>query len=99
LTRLQAATDSGVPAAEDGSYPVLEYWLIEKPGPELLAAWKKYIAAMCRELDEREVEELKHDLLDRATTIAQAAGSLLGLGAKVTPKERAALQDLESAFQ
>jgi hypothetical protein len=53
---------------------------------------------MCRELDAGEIEKLKRDLLDRATTVARAAGSLLGLGAKITPKERAALEDLESAF-
>ena len=94
---LQAARESGVPPKE-GSFPILELWLSQQPGPELLEAWKHYIAALCRQLNEREIDELKHDLLDGATTVAEAAGGLLGLGAKVTAKERAALQDLETAF-
>ncbi|MFV1967813.1 MAG: hypothetical protein ACC628_20475 [Pirellulaceae bacterium] len=94
---MQAAQESGVPT-KDGSYPVLAFWLTEKPDPELLNAWKHYITAMCRQLNETEIDELKHDLLDRANTVAQAAGRLLGLGSKVTAKERAALDDLEAAF-
>ena len=94
---IKAAAASGV-SSQDGRYPVLEYWLSNRPGPELLQAWKLYIAAICKKLSAEEVEELKHDLLDRAHTVAEAAGGFLGLGNKISPQERAALATLEQAF-
>jgi len=95
---LQAAQSSGVPP-QDGRYPVLEYWLTERPGPELLEAWKHYVRALCRQLTPQQIGELKHDLLDGARGVAQAAGGLLGLGNKVSANERAALRELEQAFE
>ena len=94
---LQAAQASGV-APKDGRYPVLEYWLTERPGPELCEAWKQYLAALCRQLSPEEIAELKHDLLDRARDVASAAGGLLGFGNKISAKEQAALEALEQAF-
>ncbi len=94
---IQAARDSGV-ASDDGRYPVLEHWLSTPPSAELVEGWKLYLAALCKQLDEKEVDELKHDLLNRASSIAAAAGGVLGLGSKVSAKEKAALKMLEAAF-
>ena len=95
---LQAARASGV-QPQDGRYPVLEYWLTRRPSPELLEAWKHYIRALCRQLNPQEIAELKHDLLDRARDVAEAAGGILGLGNKVSANERAALQELERGLR
>lgn len=95
---LKAARESGV-EPQDGRYPVLEYWLTERPGPELLEAWKHYIRALCRQLSPPEIDELKHDLLDRARDVAQAAGGILGIVGKISASERAALRELEQAFE
>ena len=94
---LQAAEQSGV-SAEDGRYPVLEHWLSHKPGPEVLDAWKLYIAALCKQLSDQQVDELKHDLLDRIDTVAQAAGGILGITSKVSSNEQAMKKTLEQAF-
>ena len=95
---IKAAEASGI-RPEDGRYPILEHWLAERPGPELLEAWRQYVAALCRQLSRQEVEELKHDLLDNARNVAQSAGGILGFGSKISAKERAALEELEQAFQ
>ena len=94
---IKAAEASGI-RSQDGRYPILEHWLTERPGPELLEAWRRYVAALCRQLSRPEVEELKHDLLDSARSVAQAAGGILGFGSKISAKERAALENLERAF-
>ena len=94
---MEAAQASGVPP-KDGRYPVLEYWLSERPGPELFEAWQHYVAALCRQLTPHEIEELKHDLLGRARNIAQAAGGILGLGSKISRAEQSALAKLEQTF-
>jgi hypothetical protein len=94
---LHAAEAAGVPP-KDGRYPVLEYWLTKRPGPELFEAWKQYLGALCRQLSPEEIGELRHDLLDRARNVAAAAGGLLGFGNKISAKEQAALQALEQAF-
>jgi hypothetical protein len=95
---LEAASQSGV-ASVNGKYPVLEYWLAHPPSPELLKAWKLYIKALCSKLDDKEIAELKHDILEKAKSIAAAAGGILGLGNKISGKERDALKKLESAFE
>ncbi|MHB8862545.1 MAG: hypothetical protein ACYC6N_09085 [Pirellulaceae bacterium] len=94
---IRAAEACGV-SSQDGRYPVLEYWLNKRPKPELLDAWKHYIAALCRQLSPAEVEQLKHDMLQRARQVAEAAGGLLGYGNKISANEQKVLQSLEEAF-
>lgn len=95
-TIMAAAQAAGVPS-QDGRYPLLEHWLRKKPAPELINAWKDYIKALCKQLDPHGIEELKHDLLDLAGKVAEAAGGFLGLG-KVSAAERARLEELQQAF-
>ena len=83
---------------QDGRYPLLEHWLTKRPDAEMLAAWKDYIRELRGRMDAGEVETLRHELLDRATRIAQAAGGFMGLGSKVSPTERSVLAELEKAF-
>jgi hypothetical protein len=94
---LTAAKKSGI-QPQDGRYPLLERWLNEHPGAEMIDAWKHYINGLCKKLTPPEAEELKHDLLDLARNVAQAAGGFLGLGNKISAAEQAVLTDLEQAF-
>jgi hypothetical protein len=82
----------------DGRYPLLEHWLKRRPGREMLDAWKQYVQDLRRRLDGKEAEELRGELLDRAGSVARAAGGFLGFGDKMSPAERAVLADLETAF-
>ncbi len=94
---LQAAESTGV-TPKDGGYPILEHWLSTAPGPEILDAWKLYIAALCKQLNDEEIAELKGDLLGRVDKVAKAAGGILGITNKVSESERAMLKTLEQAF-
>jgi hypothetical protein len=94
---LTAAKKSGV-QPQDGRYPMLEHWLNKHPGPDLVDAWKHYIKGLCKKLSPKEIEELKHDLLDRAHQVAEAAGGFLGFG-KISAAEQKVLDDLEQAFE
>ena len=94
---IEAAAASGI-SSQDGRYPILEYWLSKRPKPELLDAWKHYIAALCRQLSPEEIERLKHDMLHRARQVAEAAGGILGYGNKISANEQKVLETLEEAF-
>jgi hypothetical protein len=94
---LAAARDAGV-QPRDGRYPMIEYWLNRRPEADLLEAWEHYIQGLCRRLDEPGKEKLKHDLLDLALKVGQAAGGILGLGNKLSAAEQALLDELEATF-
>ena len=94
---IAAAQAAGI-QPKDGRYPLLEHWLKRRPGREMIEAWKHYIKGLCQQLNEQQVEELKHDLLRLAQEVAQKAGGFLGLGSKVSVAERTVLNKLEKAF-
>jgi hypothetical protein len=94
---LQAARDSGI-ESQDGHYPLLEHWLSENPGREMLEAWEHHVQSLCRQLTPEEVAKLKNDTLTLARKVAEAAGGMLGLGNKISKAERAMLDRLEKAF-
>ena len=83
---------------QDDRYPLLEHWLKRRPGVEMLEAWKHYVQELCRQLDSKKAEELRHELLDRAQSVARAAGGFLGFGDKMSSAERSMLATLEQAF-
>ena len=83
---------------QDGRYPLLEHWLKRRPGIEMLEAWKDYVLELRRQLDGKETEELRHEFLDRAKSVARAAGGFLGFGDKISSAERSMLAELEQAF-
>jgi hypothetical protein len=94
---IKAAQEAGV-KSRDGHYPLLEYWLDEKPGREMLEAWEHYIQALCKRLTPDEIAQLKRDVLTLARKVAQAAGGVLGLGNKISKAEREVLDELEKSF-
>jgi hypothetical protein len=93
---LRAARESGV-APDSAAWVLLESWLETRPSGELLTAWEEYVEALVAGLDEEERRALRHELLDRARTVAESAGGFLGVG-KVSDAETAMLARLEKAF-
>jgi hypothetical protein len=90
---LQAAAERGIdPASVAGQ--VLESWLTERPGAQLVDAWKRYTQAIWPSLAPREREEIRTLGLERARHVAEAAGGFLGLTSKVSAPERAVLDEL-----
>jgi len=94
---IKAAEQAGM-TADDDAHQLLEAWLKQKPGDELLETWRQYVRALCDRLDDTEAERLKHDLLDRAQAVAAATGGLLGIG-RVSAAEKAVLEKLARAFE
>jgi hypothetical protein len=94
---LDAAEKAGM-LREDDAFTLLDKWLNEKPSPEMMVVWKQYVSALCETLDGEAIKCLKHDLLDRARSVAEATGGLLGLGNRVTAEEKAVLDEMEEAF-
>ena len=94
---LQAADIAGVKMDTSG-YETLEKWLRVKPESELLDSWKAYIAAVKSNLDPAALTQLKQSIMERAESVAEAAGGFLGLGNKVSDSERKVLDELSAAF-
>jgi len=94
---LKAAAEGGI---EKGSanFELLENWLKQKPGPELMSTWKGYAHAIEERLDSVVGNELRERLMTRTTAIANAAGGFLGLGA-ISKTEQAVLDKLEHALE
>lgn len=90
---LKAATGRGI-APGSANYTMLEAWLKEKPGQQLMDAWKKYTRAIWEELTESEKVSMRESIVGKAREIAEAAGGFLGV-ASITPQEKALLEELE----
>jgi hypothetical protein len=84
---------------QPGSIPhkLLEHWLSEAPGEDLVVAWKGYIGAIASSMPDGAATALRNEVLGRAKNVAQAAGGILGLGS-ISNAEQEVLDDLESAF-
>ena len=93
---LKAADKIGV-SAGTASHELLEQWLENRPGPDLLTSWKDYIAALKTTLDEAAVNQLKTTVVGRARQVAEAAGGFLGI-ASVSEVENSVISELENSF-
>jgi len=93
------ATVKGGFAKGSIDYALLNAWLKEKPAPKFLEAWIHYVRGLQEVLSPKEVEDFKHELLNRARKVAEASGGLLGLTSKVSPEELAVLKKMEDAFK
>lgn len=77
---------------------MLEHWLEEPPGPQLLAAWKAYIGAVSESLPSDVRHALRNEVLRLSQAVAEASGGFFGIGDRISDAERAALERVESAF-
>ncbi len=79
-------------------YALLNAWLKEKPEPKFLEAWLHFIQGLKEVMDAKEMDDLKHELLDRAKKVAESAGGFLGMTSKISEEEKAVLKKMEDAF-
>ena len=91
---LAAAEAVGLNATRAG-FGLLQRCLAQRPAPQLRAMWEHYIGAVCATLSPQQLDELKGGLLHRARCVAGAAGGLLGLGSRVSAREKALLGEIE----
>jgi tellurite resistance protein len=90
---LKAAAGQGI--APDGvAGQMLGSWLSQPPGPDLVDAWKRHMRALWPSLSPKERDEIRASAIERARSVAEAAGGFLGLTSKISPKEKAVLDEL-----
>lgn len=93
---LKAASEAGI-GEQHGSYQLINNWLRQQPGDELLASWQDYISAMKETLDAAAVSQIKNSVIDRAKKVANAAGGFLGIH-KTSDVEQKVIDSLSSTF-
>jgi len=89
----QSGLERGGPALE-----LLEAWLHHKPDPQLLQAWKDYVAALTHTLTPEERRSLESSVLAQAHKVAAATGSFLGLTSPISGAENMLLRQLAGSF-
>lgn len=94
---LKAAEERGIKAGTPGYY-LLEGWLKQKPGPELLDTWKRYAGRLQEQLGPGARDELRFRLIDRARKVAESAGGIMGM-LTISKAELAVLEELEHALE
>lgn len=93
---LRAIEEAGKPRGSV-SYRLMEAWLSHPPEPRLMELWLNYTKALMQELPPEAGRGIKETVLGHARAAAEAAGGFLGFG-RISAKEAAVLQTLESAF-
>jgi hypothetical protein len=94
---LSAAEANGVEPGS-ASAALLESWLHQRPGPELISAWGEYMVVVCAGLEEGQRKTLRREIVGRARSVAEAAGGILGLLNRISSEEEAVLAELEKPF-
>lgn len=80
------------------AYQLLQGWLTDKPGDDLMSVWSEYTKAVCEKLQAGDKVKLSEQVLGRCKSVAESAGGFLGLGS-ISSKEQAVLDALASAFE
>lgn len=93
---LEAAHSEGI---ETGTltHKLLEGWLHDPPGPELLEAWKHYVQSVVGSFSPAGAAEFHQEIMDQARKVAKAAGGILGIHA-ISRAEQQLLDELDAAF-
>jgi tellurite resistance protein len=94
---LKAAAAHGV-TADSVAGRLLDSWLMQRPGAELVDAWKRQMRALWPSLPPKEREEIRASAIDRARSVAEATGGFLGLTSRISPQEKAVLDELAQAL-
>jgi hypothetical protein len=90
---LKAAAAQGV-TRDSVAGQMLDSWLVQRPSEELVEAWKRQVRALWPSLSPKERDEIRASALERARSVAEAAGGFLGLTSRISPQEKAVLDDL-----
>ena len=93
---LEAAARIGVRADSPG-FALLNGWLCCRPHRTLIRTWKDYVAAIRKCLSPEAYQVLHSSTVNRARSVAEAAGGFMGFR-KVSSEEEAAIQELNLAF-
>ena len=94
---LQAAAAQGV-APDSIAGQMLDQWLAKQPGAELVDAWKRHMRALWPQLSPKERDEIRKSALDRARSVAEAAGGFLGLTSRISAQEQAVVDELSKTL-
>ena len=94
---MKAAASHGV-APESVAGQMLDSWLTHRPGAELVDAWKRQMRALWPSLSPKERDEIRASALERARSVAEAAGGFLGLTSRVSAQEKIVLDELAQAL-
>jgi hypothetical protein len=90
---LKAAAAQGI-ATDSVAGQLLNNWLVQQPGAELVDAWKRQMRALLPLLSPNERDQIRASALERARSVAEAAGGFLGLTSRISPQEKAVLDGL-----
>jgi hypothetical protein len=95
LAVLKAAEQRGV-APDSAGHELLENWLARTPDPKLFEAWQRYIKSIWGSFTEQQRREMRGNLMDWMTGVAESAGGFLGLTSKISASEQAVLDEVEA---
>jgi hypothetical protein len=95
---LKATEARGVESGTPG-HNLLSSWLETKPSDSMSAVWAQYVEGLWPNLTQPERDEFRERLLVLVRGVAEAAGGFLGLGSKISPAERAILDEIEAALR
>ena len=90
---LKAAAANGVPPGSVAGQ-MLDSWLANQPGAALMDAWKQHMQALWPLLSPKERTDIRTSALERAESVAKAAGSFLGLTSGISVHEKAVIDRL-----
>lgn len=96
LAILEAAAQVGVRADSPG-FVLLNGWLCCRPHRTLIRTWKDYVGAIQKLLSPDAYKALHLSTVNRARTVAEASGGILGF-LRVSRAEEDAIQELSLAF-
>ena len=97
IDAIRQATESAGIEPDSVCRQLLDAWLAEPPGPELVEAWKGYIRSLVASASTPAVQAVRDDVLENARRVAAAAGGILGIGS-IAKSEQAVIDDLASVF-
>ena len=94
---LKAAAAQGV-APDSIAGRMLDKWLVQQPGADLVDAWKRHMRALWPLLSPKERNDIRASALERARSVAEAAGGFLGLTSKISVHEQAVVDELSKTL-
>ena len=93
---LNAASRAGI-HPDSAPYGLLREWLKNKPDSHIIEAWRDYVSEMAQLMPAENLAEMKRNMIDRCTRVAEAAGGFLGLNT-ISKHERAKIDELAQAW-
>ncbi len=95
---LKGAEEAGVTAGSPG-HDLLQDWLAQEPPRTLMDTWANYASALAGSLAPSDRDQLRDNLVARATAVANAAGGgFAGMGSKMSDSEQAVINRVKAAL-